>query len=95
MTPQDDNRLQNHPGPGSMRDVKNDYKKLISKTGYGFTKIGLELINQSIEAYLYAIVGAQAQSKQATINNRASFFEVQQIFQQIVEDSVINYGTSI
>ena len=94
MTPQDDYRLQNCPGPGSIQDIQNNYNKFISKTSYGFTSNGLELLNQSTEAYLYSILGSQARSRQAIINNQTSSFEVQQIFRQIVEDSVINYDAS-
>ena len=94
VTPQNHYRLQNHPGPGSIRDVQNDYKKFISKTSYGFTSNGLELLNQSIEAHLHSILGAQARSGQAIINNSASSLVVQQIFRQIVEDSIINYDKS-
>ena len=43
---------------------------------------------------MYSILGAQARSRQAIINNQASSFEVQQIIGQIVEDSIINYDTS-
>ena len=52
----------NHPGPGSIRDVHNDYKNSNS-----LTKHGLELLGQSIEAYLYCILNAQARSKQSIV----------------------------
>ena len=91
MTPQDDHRLQSKPGSGSIQDVQNDYQKFIAPNSYGFTSNGLELLNQSTEAYLYSILGAQVCSRQAIINKHASSFEVQQIFRQIVEDSITNY----
>ena len=59
VTPQYDYRLQNHQGPGSIRDVKNDYKKFIAKSSNGFTRLGLKLLNESIESYLYCILGAK------------------------------------
>ena len=93
VTKQDDYRLQNHPGTGSIRDPQNDYKKFIPKISNGITKKGTELINQSIESYLYCILGAQSRAKQPIISNRASALEVQSIFRNIFEDSVINYNT--
>ena len=94
VTPQDDYKWQNHPGRGSIGDIQNDYKKFIPKYSNGFTQQGLKLINKSIESYLYSILGAQAKAKQSIIGNKASAFEVQQIFTQIGEDSIINYNTS-
>ena len=94
VTKQDDYRLQNHPGTGSIRDPQNDYKKFTPKISNGIIKKGTELINQSIESYLYCILGGQSQARQAIISNRASALEVQTIFRHIFEDSVINYDTS-
>ena len=45
-------------GPGQLRDTNNDYKKFVPRISNGLTKNGTELLNQSIEAYLYAILGA-------------------------------------
>lgn len=47
------------------------------------TKQGIELLSQSIEAYLYAVLGAQARSKQ--YNNRVSTLEVQKVFRLIID----------
>ena len=53
--------------------------KLIAKSD-GITKQEAELLLQSIEAYLYAILGSQATSKQSIISNRASSLEVGKVF---------------
>ena len=58
------------------------------------TKNGAELLNQSIEAYIYSVLGAQARTKQSIYGYRASALETQKVFTQIVEDSIINYNTS-
>ena len=71
-------------GPGSIRDVQNDYKKFIPKDSDGLTKNGAELLNQSIEAYIYSILGAQARTKQSIYGSRASALETQKVFRQIV-----------
>ena len=87
VTKQDDYRLQNHPGTGTIRDPQNDFKKFIPKISNGITKKGTEY-------YLYCILGAKSRAKQAIISNRASALEVQTIFKHIFEHSVINYDTS-
>ena len=66
-------------GPGQIRDTQNDYKKFIPRMSNGLTKSGTELLNQSIEAYLYAILGAQGRTRQSifgqsfSIRNSKSF----------------------
>ena len=81
-------------GPGQLRDTQNDYRKFIPKISNGLIKKGTELLNQSIEAYLYAILGSQARSRQSIVSSRASALETQKVFRQIVADSIINYDTT-
>ena len=52
------------------------------------------MLNQSIEAYIYAILGSQSKTRQSIVGNRGSALETQVVFRQIVEDSIINYDTS-
>ena len=52
------------------------------------------MLNQSIEAYLYAILGSQARTRQSIVSHRASSLETQKVFRQIVADSIVNYDTS-
>ena len=40
--------------------LKNDYKRYIPIKSNGFTKIGIQYLNQSIEAFIYSILGSQA-----------------------------------
>ena len=81
-------------GSGQLRDTQNDYRKFIPKISNGLTKKGTELLNQSIEAYLYSILGSQARTRQSIVSNRASSLEVQKVFRKIVADSIINYDTT-
>ena len=81
-------------GVGSIRDLKNVYKKFIPKKSDGLTTQGTELLNQSIESYIYSVLGAQARTKQSIYGPRASALETQRVFRQIVGDSTINYNTS-
>ena len=77
-----------------MRDTNNDYKKFVPRLSNGLTKKGTELLNQSIESYLYAILGAQARTRQSILSLRASALETQKVFRQIIADSIVNYDTS-
>ena len=52
------------------------------------------MLNQSIEAYIYAILGSQSKTRQSIVGNRGSALETQVVFRQIVEDCIINYDTS-
>ena len=81
------------PGVGFIRNVKNEYKKFVPKVSNGLTIQGTELLNQSIEAYICSVLGAQARTKQNIYGFRASALETQEVFGQIVEDSIINYYT--
>ena len=82
------------PGVGFIRDLHNVYKKFIPKISNGLTANGTELLNQSMGAYVYSVLGAQARTKQSIYGSRASALETQKVFRQIVEDSIINYNTS-
>ena len=74
--------------------LKNDYKRYIPEKSNGFTKIGLQYLNQSIEAFVYSILGSQAKTKQSIFSNRASALETQKELRKIVEDSIVNYDTA-
>ena len=67
-------------GPGQLRDVQNDYKTFVPKFSTGLIKKGTELLNHSIEAYIYSILGAQARTRQSIVSGRASALEMQKVF---------------
>ena len=73
---------------------KNDYKRYIPVKSNGFTKIGIQYLNQSIEAFVYSILGSQAKTKQSIFSNRGSALETQKEFRKIVSDSIVNYDTA-
>ena len=78
---------------GFAHDLQNDYKKFIPKKSDGLTTQGTKLLNQSIQAYIHSVLGAQARTKQSIYMSRASALETQKVLRQILEDSVINYET--
>ena len=69
----DMNKYGHKPGPGVgfICDVNNDYKKFVPKVSNGLTINSTELLNQSIEAYIYSVLGAhQARTKQSIFGTR-------------------------
>jgi hypothetical protein len=44
-------------------DVKNDYKYLIPETSHGLTTLGQKLFQQSAEAFVYSVLGAQVKTR--------------------------------
>ena len=44
-------------------DVENNYKTRIPKTSRGLTKVGQKLFQQSTEAFVYSVLGAQAKTR--------------------------------
>ena len=81
-------------GPGQIRDTNNDYRKFVPKLSNGLVENGTELLNASIEAYLYSILGVQARTRQSIVSHRASSLETQNVFRKLLEDSIINYDTT-
>ena len=74
--------------------LQSDYKRYIPVTSNGLTKIGIQYLNESIEAFIYSILGSQARTKQSIYSIQGSALETQQKFHSLVEDSVINYNVS-
>ena len=74
--------------------MKDDYRRYVPVKSNGFTKIGIQYLNESIEAFLYSILVAQARIKQSIVSNRASALKTQQEFRKIVEDSKIYYDVT-
>ena len=74
-------------------DYIKDYRKYVPLTSDGFTKIGLQYLNQSMEAYVYCVLGAQANSRVSIVNHGGGSLEAKQVFRRLVGDSVINYST--
>ena len=75
--------------------LHNDYKQYIPVISNGFTQIGIQYINQSIESYLYAILDSQAKTKQPIISARGSALETQQKFRKLVSNTTLNYDVSM
>jgi len=73
----------------SVTQTKFDYNRIIPDHSKGFTNPGLVRVNDSIRAYVYCLLGAQVQARQA-----GSSLEAQQEFLVLVDD-LINDGQTL
>ena len=70
----------------SPKDV-NDYKMFIATTTDGLTKIGQKLLQQSVESYVYAVLGAQVSLRFPIVGEGAKSLQTQDKFRTIVKDN--------
>ena len=66
----------------------NDYKMFIATTTNGLTKIGQKLLQQSIESYVYAVLGAQAKTRWSIVGEGAKSLQTQEVFRTIVKGTI-------
>ena len=50
----------------------------------------MEMINRSIEALIYCVLGSQVKLRQSIVGPRASSYEVQKIYKKLVKDGIVN-----
>jgi len=70
------------------------YEWFFPSTSTGLTNAGLSRINQSIEAFVYCILGSQVQTRSSIISNSASAQETKEVFLQLFESSVVESDIS-
>ena len=73
---------------GQSPNDPNNYKKFIATTTDGLTKIGQKLLQQSIESYVYAVLGAQAKTRWSIVEERAKSLQTQEVFRTIVKETI-------
>ena len=73
----------------------NDYKMFIATTTNGLTKIGQKLFQQSIQSYVYAVLGAQAKTRWAIVGAGAKSLQTQDVFNTIVKETIAESDVTI
>ena len=76
-------------------DVESDYKTLIPKTSRGLTKVGQKLFQQSIEAFVYSVLGAQAKTRWSITGQGAKSLQTQEVFRKVVEDTIVQDDVTV
>ncbi len=75
-------------------DVK-DYEKFIATTTDGLTQIGQKLLQQSVESYVYAVLGAQAKTRWPIVEKGAKSLQTQEVFHTIVKETIAESDVTI
>jgi len=73
---------------------KHPYIYFMLSESKGLTKPGLSRLNQSIEAYVYCILGSQVNTRSSIIGTSGSAVETQTVFLQLFESVVIERDIS-
>ena len=72
-----------------------DYYGFIAYQSNGLTEIGGELLQQSIESYVYCVLGAQAKTRWSIVSQGGKSLQTQTVFRKLVEDTVIQSDISV
>ena len=67
---------------------ENQYEHFVLPVSYGLTKAGQAKLNQSIEAIVYCILGAQVNVRSSILGDIRSAQEVEREFLVLLEDAV-------
>ena len=67
---------------------EKQYEHFVLPVSYGLTKAGQVRYNQSIEAFVYCILGAQINVRSSILGNSGSAQEVRREFLVLMEDAV-------
>jgi hypothetical protein len=70
------------------------YQFFMLNDSKGLTKAGLSRLNQSIEAFVYCILGSQVNNRSTIIGDSGSAQETQNVFLQLFESSIIESDIS-
>ncbi len=81
--------------PDSSPNNISDYKKFIATTTDGLTKIGQKLLQQSIESYVYTVLGAQAKTRWPIVGEGAKSIQTQDVFHTIVRETIVQSNVTI
>ena len=76
-------------------NYRDDYNLYVPQRSTGFTNIGLRYIQESVEAYTYCILGAQAKTRWSIVKNDAKSLQTQSVFRQLVEDTIIQSDPTV
>ena len=80
---------------GQSPNDANDYKMFIATTTDGLTKIGQKLLQQSVESYVYAVLGAQAKTRWSIVGEGAKSLQTQEVFRTIVKETIAQSDVTI
>ena len=65
-----------------------DWMCFIKEDSDGLTKTGQKLFQLAVESYVYAVLGAQAQTRWSIVSQGAKSLQTQEIFHTLVKDTI-------
>ena len=65
-----------------------DWMCLIKEDSDGLTKTGQKLLQLAVESHVYAVLGAQAQTRWPIVTQGAKSLQTQEIFYKLVKDTI-------
>ena len=69
-------------------DESNDWKKFFQDDSDGVTQTGQLFLQKAAEAYVYCVLGAQAQTRWRIVGDGAKSLQTQEVFAKLVKDTV-------
>ncbi len=72
-----------------------DYKMFVATKTDGLTELGQKLLQQSVESYVYAVLGAQASLRFPIVGEGAKSLQTQDKFRTIVKETVVQSDVTI
>ena len=73
----------------------DDYKIFIATKSDGLTKTGQLLFQQSVESYVYCVLGAQANTRWSIVGRGALSIQTQEVFKKLVNDTIIQSDQTV
>ena len=67
----------------------DDYKLFIASQSNGLTKTGQLLLQESIESFVYCVLGSQANTRWPIVGRSAMSLQTQEVFKKLVDDTII------
>ena len=81
-------------GTQTIRSLE-DYKLFIATKSNGLTKTGELLFQQSVESYVYCVLGAQASTRWPIVGRGAMSLQTQEVFKKLVNDTIIQSDSTV
>jgi hypothetical protein len=76
--------------------VDNDFEVFIPKNSRSLTKVGQQLFQQSIEAYVYSVLGAaQAKTRWSIVDQGAKSLQTQEVFRKVMMDTIVQDDVTV
>ena len=75
-------------GAQTIRSLE-DYKLFVATKSNGLTKTGQLLFQESIESFVYCVLGSQANTRWSIVGRGAMSLQTQEVFKKLVNDTII------